>query len=74
MNPVRIYELDTAWNRRFSGSAKADRGRREKRVLLLTLILMGDWCRQVGTTRSETDTDKPKEIKAKEEIGMTLLI
>ncbi len=37
-------------------------------------LLMGDWCRQVGTTRSETDTDKPKETTAKGKIGMTLLI
>jgi hypothetical protein len=28
---------------------------------------MGDWCRQVGTTRSETDTDEPKETTAKGE-------
>jgi len=35
---------------------------------------MGDWCRQVGTTRSETDTANSKENTAKEEMGMTLLI
>ncbi len=44
-------QLDTAWNRRFSGSAEADRGRRENKkrdVRLQALILMGDWCRQGG--------------------------
>ena len=35
---------------------------------------MGDWCRQVGTTRSETDTANSKETTAKEKMGMTLLI
>ena len=35
---------------------------------------MGDGCRQVGTTRSETDTANSKETTVKEEIGMTLLI
>jgi len=45
MSPVRINPLDTAWNRRFSGPAMRDRGRRGGALVFLqTLILMGDWC------------------------------
>jgi hypothetical protein len=32
------------------------------------------WCRQVGMTRSETDTANSKETTAKGKMGMTLLI
>ena len=64
------------WGRSVStGPALRDRGRRGGvLVFLQTLILMGDGCRQVGTTRSETDTANSKETTAKEKMGMTLLI
>jgi hypothetical protein len=57
-------ELDTAWNRRFSGSAEADKGRREgeKDVFLQTLTLMGDWCRQDGHRKRERNYGKGKEV------------
>ena len=64
------------WGRSVSlGPALRDRGRRGGDLVCLQILsLMGDWCRQVGTTRSETDTANSKENTAKEEMGMTLLI
>ena len=63
---------ETNWTRPgtedFLGPAMRDRDRRGGALVFLqTSNLMGDWCRQVGTTRSETDTNKFKETTAKGE-------
>ena len=69
MNPVRIYELDTAWNRRFSGSAEADKGRRGDSLVFLQIsILMGDWCRQDGHCKPKRNYGIGKEVDGSIEI------
>jgi len=40
---LRYIRLDMAWNRRFSGTAIADKGFKER-----TQIPMGDWCGSVN--------------------------
>jgi len=62
MSPDR-HDLDTAWNRRFSGSAKADRGRRKEALVFLQIwSLMGDWCRQDGHCKLKRNYGMGKEV------------